>query len=60
MAVVSDYTYLGELNGWGRGSDFGGPFEVGDASGRQLYANVHHRCCPRQRSRAPHDDGERL
>ena len=33
MAVVSDYSYLGEANGWGRGSEFGGPFVIGDATG---------------------------
>ena len=33
MAVVSDYTYLGEANGWGTGSEFGAPFVIGDASG---------------------------
>ena len=32
MAVVSDYTYLGEANGWGKGSEFGEPFVIGDAS----------------------------
>ena len=33
MAVLSDYTYLGESNGWGTGSEFGAPFVIGDASG---------------------------
>jgi hypothetical protein len=32
MAVVSDYTYLGEANGWGKGSEFGEPFVIGDES----------------------------
>jgi len=32
MAVVSDYSYLGESNGWGKGSEFGEPFVIGDAS----------------------------
>jgi hypothetical protein len=32
MAVLSDYTYLGESNGWGTGN-FGAPFQIGDASG---------------------------
>jgi hypothetical protein len=33
MAVLTDYSYLGAANGWGTGSDFGGFFVVGDASG---------------------------
>lgn len=33
MAVLSDYTYLGQSNGWGTGSEFGTPFVIGDASG---------------------------